>query len=196
MSPPDCGAAPVRHAVFPTALGVCGVAWRDGTLVRLQLPEATPEATGARMLRGLSGRGEAAEPEGVAAEAVAGVQALFAGHGPALDHLPLAWDDVAPLTRRVLEACRAIPHGETRTYGDLARALGDVGLSQAVGQALGRNPFAPVVPCHRVLGADGRIGGFSGGDGRRLKLAILNAERASTSAAPGLFEHLPLATCR
>ena len=110
MIPPDCGAAPVRHAVFPTALGVCGVAWRDGTLVRLQLPEATPEATRARMLRGLSGRGEAAEPEGVAAEAVAGVQALFAGHGPALDHLPLAWDDVAPLTRRVLEACRAIPH--------------------------------------------------------------------------------------
>lgn len=185
--------SPLRRAVFPTALGVCGIVWRGDVIVRLQLPEATAGQTTARMLRGLEVLAEDAEPEGAAAEAVAGVQALFAGERPELDHLPLAWDDVAPPTRRVLEACRAIPHGETRSYGDLARALGDVGLSQAVGQALGRNPFAPVVPCHRVLGADGRIGGFSGGDGRRLKLAILNAERASTSAAPGLFEQLPLA---
>ena len=161
--------------------------------MRLQLPEVSPEQTQARMLRGLPEAVQTAEPQGVAAEAVAGVQALFAGERPELDDLPLDWDEVAPLTRRVLEACRAIPHGETRTYGDLARGLGDVGLSQAVGQALGRNPFAPVVPCHRVLGADGRIGGFSGGDGRRLKLAILNVERARTAGAPGLFEHLPLA---
>ncbi len=145
------------------------------------------------MLRGLSDEAVASEPDGVAADAVAGVRALFAGERPGLDGLPLDWAEVAPLARRVLEACRAIPHGETRTYGQLARGLEDVSLSQAVGQALGRNPFAPVIPCHRVLGEGGRVGGFSGGDGRRLKLAILNVERATVHPEPALFAHLPLA---
>ena len=186
--------AAAGHALFPTALGVCGVAWCDGLILRLQLPEAAPDRTRARLLAGLPpGAAAEAEPEGVAADAVAGVRELFAGGRPDLRALPLDWTGVAPLTRRVLELCRAVPHGETRTYGQLARELGDVGLSQAVGQALGRNPFAPVAPCHRVLGESGRIGGFSGGDGRRLKLAILNVERARTRPEPGLFAHLPLA---
>ena len=181
----------VRFALYPTALGVCGLAWRDGTILRAQLPEASVERTRERLLRGLDGAQED-QPQGAVAEVVAGVQALFADGRADLDAAPLDWTGVAPLARRVLELCRAIPAGETRSYGELARELGDVSLGQAVGQALGANPFAPIVPCHRVLGADGRVGGFSAGEGRRLKLAILNVERARTGGAPSLFDHLPL----
>lgn len=79
------------------------------------------------------------------------------------------------------------------TYGDIARRLGDVGLARAVGQALGRNPWPIVVPCHRVLGADGKVGGFSAPGGVTSKLRMLTIERARTSDAPPLFDDLPLA---
>ena len=177
--------------LFDTALGAAGIAWRGGAIVRCQLPEADPARTRARMLQGLDSAQEAV-PEGIAAEAVAGVRALFAGERTSLAHLSLDWTDIPDLSRRVYELALAIPAGETRTYGDLARDLGDVSLSQAVGHALGRNPFAPIVPCHRILGADGRLGGFSGGEGAKTKLTLLNLERAATSAAPLLFDDLTL----
>ncbi|GAA2733487.1 methylated-DNA--[protein]-cysteine S-methyltransferase [Pedococcus aerophilus] len=79
--------------------------------------------------------------------------------------------------QRVWALLREIPYGQTRSYGDLARALGDVGFSQAVGAANGRNPIAVIVPCHRVIGADGSLVGYAGGlDRKRFLLALEESE--------------------
>ena len=80
--------------------------------------------------------------------------------------------------RRVYDATRAIPPGEVRTYGEIARAIGKPGASRAVGNALGRNPACIVIPCHRVVAANGGLGGFTGG--LRWKRALLRLEGSRT----------------
>ncbi len=80
--------------------------------------------------------------------------------------------------RRVWAACARIPKGETRSYGWIARRIGRPGAARAVGRALAANPFAPAIPCHRVIGADGRLGGYSGPGGLRTKIRLLKKERA------------------
>ncbi len=178
--------------LFETRLGVCGIAWAGGLIVGTQLPEASAAATRARLGRRLQDLGEGAPPEFVSAAISQIVTLLETGRcdlsAIALDMTGLPEFDVA-----VWDQCRAIPAGRTRSYGEIARALGDVGLSRRVGQALGRNPFAPIIPCHRVLGADGKAGGFSGGTGVATKLHLLNLEQASTGDAPSLFDALPIA---
>ena len=82
---------------------------------------------------------------------------------------------------------RAIAPGSTRTYGELARDLGDVNLSRAVGQALGANPFAPIVPCHRILAAGDKSGGFSAHGGAEQKLRMLAIEGACPGGTLPLF---------
>jgi len=98
---------------------------------------------------------------------------------------------VTPFQRAVYAIARAIPPGQTRTYGEVAHELGDPGLSRAVGQALGHNPFAPIVPCHRVLAAGARSGGFSASGGVATKLRMLQIEHAQIGGAPGLFDADP-----
>jgi O-6-methylguanine DNA methyltransferase len=78
--------------------------------------------------------------------------------------------------QKVWRACAEIPAGKTMTYGELARKIGAPGAARAVGQALGKNPFAPVVPCHRVIRADGSMGGYSGPGGVRTKIRMLKKE--------------------
>jgi methylated-DNA-[protein]-cysteine S-methyltransferase len=121
---------------------------------------------------------------------MAAVTALLDGRPPEpadLTHLVLDMDGVPPFHQRVYALARQIPPGETLTYGELARQLGEPGAARAVGQALGHNPFAPVVPCHRVLAADGRSGGFSANGGVSTKLRMLLIERARFNG-PGLFD--------
>jgi methylated-DNA-[protein]-cysteine S-methyltransferase len=130
----------------------------------------------------------------LAQQAADAITAFLAGDASDMSALPLAIDRLPEFDRAVLSLCRAIPFGDTCTYGDVARQLGDIRLSQRVGQALGRNPFAPIIPCHRVLAADGRIGGFSAGGGTATKLTLLNLEQARTGVTAGLFEALPFAT--
>jgi len=88
----------------------------------------------------------------------------------------------------VYEITRAIPPGRTLTYGEVARRLGDPNAARAVGQALGHNPFAPVVPCHRVLAAHSGAGGFSAEGGVVTKLRMLQIEKAQMGSEPGLFD--------
>jgi methylated-DNA-[protein]-cysteine S-methyltransferase len=107
-----------------------------------------------------------------------------------LSNIQLDMEGVPPFHRRVYEVARAIAPGNTRTYGEIATRLGDPGAARAVGQALGHNPFAPVVPCHRVLAAGGRSGGFSANGGVATKLRMLQIERASFNG-PGLFDGQP-----
>lgn len=178
--------------LFPTAIGICALAWEGERFIGAQLPEGDREAARRRLARRFPDATEA-PAEGFVAGAVAGIQALFAGEKRDLSDLPLAIETVSAFHRRVYEIALAIPHGETLTYGEVAQRLGEPGAARAVGVALGQNPWPIIVPCHRVLAAGGRTGGFSADGGIATKLRILTIEKARTSAEPGLFEALPLA---
>ena len=167
---PDFG-----FTLFDTAIGRCGIAWGPRGIVALQLPEATPAATRARLHRRCPEAVEAEPPETVR-DAIAAIAALLRGEPCDLGSIDLDMGDVPEFHRRVYAVARTIPPGRTLTYGEVAARLGEPGAARAVGQALGRNPFAIIVPCHRVVAAGGRLGGFSAGGGAATKRRILAIE--------------------
>lgn len=173
------------HTLFPTAIGTCGIAWGPGGVVAVQLPEADAPRTRARLLKGLPPLPSVDPPPAAVQAAITGVQDLLKGMARDLMEIGLDMARLTPFQRQVYAIARAIPPGQTRTYGEIARELGDVGLSRAVGQAMGHNPFAPIVPCHRVLAAGNRPGGFSAGGGAVTKLRMLAIEGA---LEPDLFD--------
>ena len=173
--------------LFDTAIGACGIAWTADALVAVQLPETSADGARRRLLRRTGEVAEAAPPSFVAA-AIARIQALLQGARDDLADLPLDMEGVPDFHQRVYAVARAIAPGEVLSYGEVARRLGEPGAARAVGQALGHNPFAPVVPCHRVLAAGGRPGGFSAEGGALTKLKMLEIERARFGGAPGLFD--------
>lgn len=119
-----------------------------------------------------------------------GIRALLSGAPRDLQEVGLNMSGLTPFEQQVYRLTRDIAPGNTRTYGDIAHALGQPGLARAVGQALGRNPFAPVVPCHRVLAAGNRVGGFSAAGGAATKLRMLAIEGAVSGATSPLFPEL------
>src|SRR5664279_807323 len=165
----------VFFTLFDAAIGRCAIAWGARGVVCLQLPEASKAETRDRVLRRFLDAREAAPPPEVAAarDAIAG---LLRGRQSDLSSIPLDMDGLPPFHRRVYEAARAIPFGAAMTYGALAKRAGAAGAARAVGQALARNPFAIIVPCHRVLGAGGKTGGFSANGGTATKLRLLAIE--------------------
>ena len=173
--------------LFETALGACGIAWNGATLIGVQLPEGDRAAGRARMRSRFPLLPEADPPEWVRA-AIARIQAHLAGHPDDLADIPLNMEGIPPFHRRVYEIARAIPPGRTLTYGEVAQQLGEPGSARAVGQALGRNPFAPIIPCHRVLAARSGAGGFSAEGGVATKLRMLQIENAQLGPEPGLFD--------
>jgi len=173
--------------LFQTALGHCGIAWRAGLLLGAQLPEAGEAQGRMRMRRRFAQLSETAPPPWVG-EVIERVRALLAGRRDDLCDVPLDLDGIAPFHRRVYEITRAIPPGRTLTYGEVAARLGEPGAARAVGQALGHNPFAPIVPCHRVLAAGTGGGGFSAEGGVATKLRMLQIEKAQMGSDPGLFD--------
>lgn len=179
--------ASTGHLLFDTAIGTCGVAWAPGGIVAVQLPECDAEATRARLLRGVPQCHAEGEPPPFVPGAVSGIQALLAGEPRDLREVPLDMARISPFHQRVYAITRAIPPGSTRTYGEVAQELGSLGLARAVGQALGLNPFAPVVPCHRVLAAGDRPGGFSAEGGAATKLRMLQIEGACPGGTLPLF---------
>jgi len=172
--------------LFDTAIGACAIAWTEAAIAAVQLPEAQADGTRRRLLRHTGELAELVPPPFVQA-AIARIAALLGGAHDDLCDLPLEMDGVPPFHRKVYAITRAIPPGEVLTYGEVARRIGEPGAARAVGQALGRNPFAPVVPCHRVLAAQGRSGGFSAEGGALTKLKMLEIEQARFDAEPGLF---------
>ena len=179
------------HALFPTAIGVCGIAWGPGGVLAVQLPEADAPRTRARLLKGLPPLPEVAQPPASAQACIEGIQALLTGQARDLLEMELDMARLTPFQREVYAVARAIPPGQTRTYGDIAREVGGAGMARAVGQAMGHNPFAPVVPCHRVLAAGNRPGGFSANGGAHTKLRMLAIEGALERS---LFDVAPGAT--
>ena len=174
-------------SLFPTAIGHCGIAWGEHGLVGVQLPGANLAQTRARMQHSFPGAPQAPPPADVQ-QAIARVTALLQGARDDLQDLVLDMQGVPPFHQRVYAAARAIPPGRVLTYGEVAAQLGEPGAARAVGQALGANPFAPVVPCHRVLAAGTRSGGFSAPGGVATKLQMLQIERAQLGKEPGLFD--------
>ena len=168
-------------ALFETPLGTCGVAWNGHGVLGVQLPEGRADATRRRMHDRFSGAEETAPPRTVQ-RAIDGIRALMGGTRPDLSKIELDMRDVSPFHRRVYETARDIPIGETLSYGELAAEAGAPGAARAVGQALGRNPYAIVVPCHRVTAAGGKVGGFSATGGVDTKLRLLELEG---TALPG-----------
>ena len=172
-------------AHFETAVGVCGVAWGPAGLLGVQLPQRGVADSGVRLEQRFS-QAARLEPPPPIQTAITGMQALLTGERLDLLEIELDLTGVAPFNLRVYEVARAIPPGKTRTYGEIARQIGDVTLSRAVGQALGANPWPIVVPCHRVLAAGGGKGGFSAPDGTDTKMRMLEIEGALS------VENLPL----
>ena len=176
----------VCFALFDTAVGSCGIAWSDAGICGVQLPEPDEGQTRQRMRQRFPQATEAAPNTDVQA-AIHGIAAMLRGEAHALDALVFDMRGVPAFHQRVYEVARAIPPGQTLTYGEVATRLGEPGAARAVGQALGRNPFAPVVPCHRVLAAGDKPGGFSASGGIRTKLRLLIIEGAMRGT-PGLFD--------
>jgi len=174
-------------ALFDTDIGPCGIVWGARGVTGVQLPEASEARTRARLVRRYPQAREAPPPADVR-RVIDGIVALLRGEASDLSAAALDMDGVPEFDRRVYEVARNIAPGATLSYGEIAARLGERALARDVGQALGRNPFPIIVPCHRVLAAGGKAGGFSANGGVTTKLRLLTIERARTSDTPTLFD--------
>ena len=175
------------YAIFDTAIGRCGIAWSTRGVAGVQLPEEREAATRARMRRRFPGAREGAPPPDVE-RAVEGIVAHLRGKPSELDAVTLDMEDLPEFDRRVYEVARTILPGATLSYGGIAARLGGPPESaRDVGQALSRNPFAIIVPCHRVVAAGGKTGGFSARGGVATKLRLLAIEGVFIDGQPSLF---------
>jgi O-6-methylguanine DNA methyltransferase len=169
-------------ALFDTEIGRCGIAWNERGIAGVQLPEARESATRTRLRKRFPDAVESA-PSPPVLRAQAGIVALLRGEPSDLSGARLDMSGVPPFHARVYEAARRVPPGATLSYGEIAKQIGSPGSARAVGQALGRNPFAIIVPCHRVLAAGGKLGGFTAEGGVTTKQRMLAIEGA-TKAVP------------
>jgi len=176
-----------HFALFDTPIGICGIEWGPRGINGLQLPMGSDEKTRTRIRQRRGDIGEAAPTKEVQ-RAIDRIVELLAGKPDDLRDIPLDLDGVPEFNRGVYDIARTIPPGQTMTYGDIAKRLGGVELSRDVGQALGRNPCPIVVPCHRVLAAGQKPGGFSAKGGISTKLKMLAIEGAAVNHTPGLFD--------
>ena len=174
-------------AIFDTAIGRCGIVWGERGITGVQLPMGSEAMTRARIRQRYGDLLETA-PSAQVKSAIEGIVELLAGKPNDLADVVLDLDGVPEFNRGVYDIARRIPPGQTLTYGDIAKRLGGVELSRDVGQALGRNPCPIVVPCHRVLAAGGKPGGFSANGGVATKLKLLAIEGAVVNHTPSLFD--------
>lgn len=179
----------LSFTLFDTAIGRCAIAWRGRCVVRLQLPEDNDAKTRARVLQRHPAAREAAPPRQIA-QVLNAVATLLRGTPSDLSFIMIDMEGLPIFHRHVYQAARAIPFGAAVTYGELARQAGVPGAARAVGQALARNPFAIIVPCHRVLAAGGKTGGFSANGGAATKLRLLAIEGYKIGPAKSLEKWL------
>jgi len=161
---------------FETPIGPCSLVWSEAGLTGVQLPEATVEEGAARLMRrGVMLIDEADVPAHIAA-VIAALRAFLAGAPTAFDGVELDMTRHSEFEQAAYEALRKVEWGRTVTYGELAAAVGKPNGAQAIGMAMGRNSWPLIVPCHRVLGANGWLGGFSAPGGTVTKKALLERE--------------------
>ena len=181
-----------EFAVFDTALGRCALVAGPEGMLGVMLPSSDERVLRGRIARLYPYAVERA-PRGAVADAVGRIQQLLALGEADLSPIELDLSRIGGFEKQVYQIAREVPPGRTITYGEIARRIGDVAHSRRVGQALGRNPWPIVVPCHRVLGADGKAGGFSAPGGVDTKMRMLALERARVGDEPTLFGDMPLA---
>jgi methylated-DNA-[protein]-cysteine S-methyltransferase len=164
------------YLVFETASGFCGISWNCAGITRFQLPARSAEATERNLLRRLPGA-EPGTPTPEVFEAVTAVKRYFQGERIDFSDFQLDLDEQDDLFKQIYAAARRVCWGQTTTYGALAKKLG-VGPEAArdVGQAMAKNPIPLIIPCHRVLAAGGKVGGFSAPGGSAAKIRMLELE--------------------
>jgi methylated-DNA-[protein]-cysteine S-methyltransferase len=196
------------HTVIATPIGAVGLAWSERGVTRVVLPCVNEDATRETTAR-LSGAPPSAEPPSWVLEVVTRLRGHLEGALDDLRSVPLDIDAAPAFHRKVYEAMRAMGPGNTCSYGELAAHVGAPSAARAVGQAMAKNPVPLIVPCHRVLAASGRPGGFSAHDGVRLKARLLalegvrppraypavpttprDAEKSAYSSVTGLATHV------
>lgn len=170
-------ATPPDYALFSTPLGTCAVAWGERGVVGVWLPAKGEGALRASVRRRWP-RASEAEPPPAIAEAIEAIRALLRGERRDLAEIALDMEALPAFRRRVYAEARRIPPGLTATYGELAARIGAPGQAREVGEAMGSNPYPIVVPCHRVVAAGGKLGGFSAPGGTDTKLRLLAIEGA------------------
>ena len=177
-----------QYLLFETAIGWAGLIWADQGLVGVHLPEREAESARRGLLRRVQDAVETPVPDDLA-PVVEDIRGLMRGEKPDLLDAPIDIARVPAFNAKVYEIARAIPPGETLTYGEIAVKLGDKLLARDVGAALGQNPWPIVVPCHRVTAAGGKLGGFSarGGAHTKLKLLAIEGAAVATPAQRDLF---------
>lgn len=165
------------YVIFDTALGFAGLAWNEAGVTRFQLPAASAETTTRNLLR-RAPDAEAAMPPPAIAQTVDAAKRYFAGETIDFSDVTLDLEGQDDLFRAIYAAARRVRYGETTTYGGLAKAIGrtDWEAARDVGQAMAKNPVALIIPCHRVLAAGGKIGGFSAPGGAETKAKMLALE--------------------
>jgi methylated-DNA-[protein]-cysteine S-methyltransferase len=183
-----------HHHLFDTAIGTSGIAWSARGLVAVQLPESDEATTEKRLVKKSHSTG-AAEPPTAMVALIADIRRYLAGERMDFSAVPVDLEGVDDYRRTLYEAMRAIGYGVTTTYGELAKSLGATDWEGArhVGEAMGKNPVPVVVPCHRVLAAGKKIGGFSayGGAKTKEKLLALEGVRFDNPAPKSLTPRLP-----
>jgi methylated-DNA-[protein]-cysteine S-methyltransferase len=174
----------MEYLIFETACGYCGIAWNDAGITRFQLPSSTAAATERNLLRRIPGAVPATPPADVA-QTVAAVQRYFAGEETDFSAVKLDLSGQGEFFRQIYAAARRVGWGRTTTYGTLAKELGaGPEAARDVGQAMASNPVALIIPCHRVLAAGGKLGGFSAPGGSSTKMRMLELEGVNLAPPP------------
>ena len=184
------GGGAAGAALFDTSIGRVGIAWRGRAVIGVQLPERSDASTRQRLVTLAGTSVTMAEPPPPMMAAIDAITALLEGEPRDLGFVEVDLDRVSDFDRAVYEITRAIPPGQSLTYGQVAERLGEAGdarAAQAVGRSLGANPYPIVIPCHRVLGAGGRLTGFSAPGGVETKRRILLIE-GCPAVPPSLFD--------
>ena len=177
------------YTIFDTAVGRCGIAWGDSGIVGVQLPEEREIETRRRMLRQYPDARELRPPLSVEM-AIEGIAALLRGEGADLSEVALDMSGIHAFDGRVYAFTRTIPRGETRSYGEVAASLRASGAVRSVAQAIARNPFVIIVPCHRVLEAGGYADKISPNGGSISKRRLLSIEGGGSPSSKTLFDVL------
>ena len=179
------------YVVFETASGFCGIAWNGLAIIALQLPTTSAGAAERLLRRRAPGAEPGCQPPAVA-EVVDAVRRYFDGEETDFSDIELDLGAQETFVRRVYEAARRVGWGHTTTYGALAKQLGaGPEAAREVGQAMARNPVPLIIPCHRVLAAGNRIGGFSAPGGSGAKRRMLELEGVQVEPAQAAQQALP-----
>jgi methylated-DNA-[protein]-cysteine S-methyltransferase len=177
------------YSVFDTGLGRCGIVWSEAGVAGVQLPEAREIETRRRLFQLYPDAREMRAPLNTEI-AIEGIVALLRGWAADLAEVVLDMSGIPTFNRRVYEIARSIPWGETRTYGEVASQLRASGAAHSVAQAIGKNPFMLIVPCHRVLEAGSYADKISPNGGSISKRRLLSIEGAISPGSKTLFDVL------